>query len=71
MMRVRQSPSFKYQPQQPVGNQARRRLNHTSGSSEVEPEKGEIFSGSPADPINLTHSESRAHRQRTITEPEQ
>jgi hypothetical protein len=65
MMRVRQSPSFKYQPQQSVGNQARRQVKHTSGSSEVEPGKGEIFSGSPADPINLTHSESRAYRQQT------
>ena len=65
MMRVRQSPRFKCRPEQPVGNQARKQLKHTSGSSEVEPEEGEIFSGSSADPINLTHSGSRAHRQQT------
>jgi len=63
MMRVRQTPSFKYRPSQSVGNQLHHKLKpHTRGSARFEPGKDEIFSGSGPVDINLTHSGSHAYR---------
>jgi hypothetical protein len=67
-MRVRQTPSFKYRPLQPVGYQAQEKLTpRTRSSAGFEPGKGEMFSASGSAVINLTHSESCAHRNTTTT----